>query len=469
LVFSSIEFLLYFLPVFFLLYWISPEKIKNVTLVSGSLVFYAYGEPVYIILLILSVYINYYIGLCLGNNRDYDKFEDSETEKEKKNSKSQRQKRMLIWTSVTLNVGALALLKWHVGGFAFPLGMSFYTFQILAYHFDVYRGVVEREGSLLAFATYITMFPKLISGPIGEYSVMQKELTKRRVTALQVQDGLKVFAVGLGLKVLLADRVGILWHEIQVTGFESISTPLAWLGAFAYSMKIYFDFYGYSLMAIGLGRMLGFTLPKNFDNPYMAKSVREFYRRWHITLGKWFCRYVYIPLGGSHKKAWRTVCNLLVVWLLTAVWHGTTINFLLWGGILWVCIVLERVLLEPLLQMKFIEKCWRVFSHLYIWIIIPISWMCFAIAELDQLIVYLGRMFNVIPGIYIHAGDWIKALSNYGLLLGVSVVFCTPLPEKLYRKWKDSFPGICILAALFWLSIHRIMQEGNNPFMYFRF
>ena len=460
MIFNSIDFLFYFLPIFFLLYLISPDKVKNVTLVSGSLVFYAKGEPRYLLLLILSVYINYYVGLALGKSNRYNRFEyKAETD-----LKYRKRKRKLLTVAVIGNIGVLALFKMHVGDVSLPLGLSFYTFQVLSYLIDVYHGTVKREGSLLQFATYITMFPKLISGPITDYGAVKDALSERKVTVEQLQDGLKLFTLGLGLKVLLADRVGILWHEVQVTGFESISTGLAWLAAVAYSMKIYFDFYGYSLMAMGLGQMLGFSLPINFKNPYMVRSVREFYRRWHMTLGSWFCRYVYIPLGGSHGGEMQTVRNLLIVWVLTALWHGTTANFLLWGILLWLCIVLERQV-----EKLGIGKHLSVLPHLYLWGIIPVSWMCFAITDVADLTVYLGRMFGATEGIYVRAGDWQTALGNYGILLLVAVLCCTPLLEKVYHKLKKSLLGSLLLGVLFWVCVHRIVQEGNNPFMYFRF
>lgn len=460
MVFNSIDFLFYFLPIFFLLYLLSPDKIKNATLLSGSLVFYAMGEPYYLVLLILSVYINYYVGLALGKSNRYNQFEyKAETD-----LRDRRRKRRLLFAAVIGNIGVLAFFKLHVGDVSLPLGLSFYTFQVMSYLIDVYRGTIKREGSLLGFATYIIMFPKLISGPITDYEAVKEDLSERKITAEQLQEGLKLFALGLGLKVLLADRVGILWHEVQVTGFESISTGLAWLAAIAYSMKIYFDFYGYSLMAMGLGHMLGFSLPVNFQNPYAAKSVREFYRRWHMTLGGWFCKYVYIPLGGSRGGEVQTVRNLLIVWVLTALWHGTTANFLLWGILLWICIVLERQV-----QKLGIGKRLSLLPHLYLWVMIPVSWMCFAITDTADLTVYLGRMFGATEGIYVRVGDWQTALGNYGILLIVAVLCCTPLLEKVYHKLKKHLLGSILLAVLFWVCVHRIVQEGNNPFMYFRF
>ena len=280
---------------------------------------------------------------------------------------------------------------------------------------------------------------------------------------------MKIFTMGLASKVLLADRIGLLWQEVQVTGFESISTPLAWIAAVAYSMKIYFDFYGYSLMASGLGRMLGFELPQNFRNPYMAASVRDFYRRWHMSLGRWFTKYVYIPLGGNRRGEFRTVCNLLAVWTLTSVWHGSKANFLIWGMLLWLAIVVERQL-----------KAWgagrwvkkgpaRVLSHLYVWAFIPITWVCFDITDIAQLQIYLGRMFHVFPGQVVGVGDWQKALTDYGGLFAAGAIACTPAVGNLFRKLKDTLPGIVLLAALFWLCIWRLQVEGCNPFKYLDF
>ena len=274
----------------------------------------------------------------------------------------------------------------------------------------------------------------------------------------------QLFILGLAAKVLLADRVGILWHEVQVTGFESISTPLAWLAAIAYSMEIYFDFWGYSLMAMGLGRMMGIELPANFRRPYMARSVRDFYRRWHMTLGQWFCRYVYIPLGGSRQGELRTIFNLLVVWMLTAFWHGAGWNFFCWGGLLWICIVLER----QLGRLKFVHKM-KVLPHIYLWLVIPMSWMCFAITDLSQLQVYLDKMLWLVPGFSGGYEDAWKALSTYGGLLLVSGLACTPVIEKLYHKWQDKLPVKVLLSGLFWYCIWRLLLEGNNPFMYFSF
>lgn len=305
--FNSIHFLLYFLPFFILGYYLTPAKAKNFVLLAGSLVFYTCGEPWYVLLLVMSVLLNFYSAKMIDR------------------IKVQGDRRAVFLMTLFVDVGILAFFKlspfmqkWMGGEIALPLGISFYTFQILSYLIDVYRREIPAEKSLISFATYAAMFPQISSGPIVYYSEISGALHGRRVTLKDLDSGLKTFVYGLGMKILVADRLAILWHELQTTGFVSISTPLAWLGAFSYSMQLYFDFYGYSLMAVGLGRMLGFKLPQNFNMPYMAKSIREFYRRWHMTLGRWFRKYIYIPLGGSRRGLAVTLQNLLIVWLLTS-------------------------------------------------------------------------------------------------------------------------------------------------------
>lgn len=461
MVFSSIEFLLYFLPIFLILYGITPAKYRNSTLLVGSLIFYALGDAKNFWILSCSIIVNYRIGLHLEPPR---KRNGKKIEKKQTHIQVNRQRKVLLAVTVAINMAVLFLCKYNLGNEKIPLGISFYTFQILSYLIDVYRGETPREQSFLRFSTYIAMFPQLLSGPIVNYGEVRRNLKARQFLAAGIQDGLKMFTMGLAAKVLLADRIGLLWQQVQTVGIESISCAYAWMGAIAFSMKIYFDFYGYSLMAKGLGRMLGFELPENFRHPYMANSVRDFYRRWHMTLSRWFCRYVYIPLGGSREGELRTVCNLFLVWLFTSLWHGFTPNFFLWGGLLWLCIVLERQL-----ERLGIGKQWKVLSHLWVWLFIPVTWMCFAITDLGQLGIYLGRMFGVVEGINVRANDWLAALEDYWYLIGVAFLACTPLVQKIYRKGKETLPGTLLLAALFWVCVWRITIEGNNPFMYFGF
>ena len=455
--------MLWFLPVFFIFYALTPNKLKNVTLLSGSMIFYALGEPEWLLFLMISVLVNFYIGQLVARPEQKGKRKTRRLRRQEKKCK-----RLLV-AAIIGNVGILALYKYIPGLGGLPLGISFYTFQVLSYLIDVYRGDQRKEMSFLCFATYIVMFPQLMSGPIVTYGEVRRELGRREFTLTGLQEGLKVFTAGLALKVLLADRIGILWNEVQITGFESISTPLAWMGAVAFSLNLYFDFYGYSLMAVGLGEMLGFELPRNFDEPYMACSVRDFYRRWHITLGRWFCRYVYIPLGGSRQGELRTVFNLFAVWLLTAVWHGGTVNFLAWGMLIFLLIVLERQAENIGISRVFEKGLLRVVPHLYLWVVIPVTWMCFAITDIPQLQVYLGRMFGAVEGIYVNAMDWKRAFETYWYLFGIGFVVCMPGTRRLFRKWKDSLPGILALVVLFWLCVWRLQVEGMNPFRYFDF
>lgn len=458
-------------------YWLVPGKLKNMTLLSGSLIFYAYGEPRYLPLLMLSILVNFLLGLRLGGRSSVRRVgpergrPEAEQRSENREKKLQlhRKRKLVLGIAVLYNVGMLAAFKYGKGVEHLPLGISFYTFQVLSYLIDVYRGKIKKEASFLKFATYIAMFPQLLSGPLVRYGEVREKLTVREFSARSVQEGLKVFTMGLAAKVLLADRIGLLWQEVQVTGFESISTPLAWLAAVAYSLKIYFDFCGYSLMAVGAGRMLGFALPENFRDPYMATSVRDFYRRWHMTLSKWFQEYVYIPLGGNRRGEYRTVCNLLAVWFLTSIWHGSTGNFLIWGMLLWLAIVTERQL-EGLGVLAALDRVpGKILSRLFVWAYIPVTWVCFAVTDLGQLQIYLGRMFHAGSGIRIAAGDWRTALTNYGLYFAAGLLACTPAPRKLFERFKNTWIGMALLAALFWLCVWRLEIEGQNPFMYLGF
>lgn len=460
MVFSSVEFLLGFLPIFLIIYYLTPIKYKNITLFAGSLFFYAYGEPHFVLLLLASMIVNYYFARFLIVQK--------------------RQKELLKKAGfvliVSLNVAMLAVFKWAPDGWGLPLGVSFYTFQVISYLADVYRGEIEAEHSFLKLGTYICMFPQLVAGPIVNYSEVSKQLNSPKVSVSDFDSGLKTFVWGLVMKVLIADRLAVLWNEISTIGYISISTPLAWMGAFSYSMQIYFDFYGYSLMAIGLGKMLGYSLPVNFKHPYVAGSVRDFYRRWHMTLGRWFTKYVYIPMGGSRKGMPRTLFNLLIVWILTSFWHGGSLNFLLWGMLLCFFIMAEKIVTailsqkkHPFLDSRGMRAITAVLQRLYVLAVIPVTWMCFAIPDIGSLKAYIGRMFAMVAGVNINPGAFADKLSKYGLLLIIAAFLCTPYAAKLFQKWKDRISGMLVLAALFWLCVWYIITMGNNPFMYFRF
>lgn len=471
MVFSSLTFLFAFLPIFLVLYYCSPAKYRNGLLFMGSLVFYGIGEPLYLCLIICSVLVNLGIGLLIDR------------------SGRLSGKRLWLITGLLYNFGLLFFFKYtnffleNINGvlrlchsstqlklleLTLPLGISFYTFQIVSYIVDVYRGKVEADHSVISLGAYLCMFPQLIAGPIVVYSDVRRELHKRTITIHNLDDGLKTFILGLGFKVLLANRVGTLWNEVCTIGFESISTPLAWLGSLAYSMQLYFDFCGYSLMAIGLGKMLGFTIPENFHHPYLSRSVTDFWRRWHITLGAWFREYVYIPLGGNRKGRIRTIVNLGIVWLLTGFWHGAAWNFILWGVFIFLLEILEKNLLLPVLNHKSIAA--HIFSHIYMILYILVSWTIFAISDFNQLAMYLARMFPFFGmGHTLNSYDFVKYLTDYSVLLICCILFCTAGPEKLYHRFKNKLGGIVIALIIFWYSVYYLAIGMNNPFLYFRF
>lgn len=450
MVFSSFEFLFRFLPVFLILYFIAPKKFRNAVLFLGSIAFYTYGEAQYVLLLLASVTVNYVIARNM-----YKTPEDGRG----------RRQAVLLVLALCYDFGMLFFFKYSGLTTKLPLGISFYTFQIAAYVIDVYRGIVPAEKSYVNLGTYLTMFPQLIAGPIVNYTEVSSRLKSRTVTVRDFEDGVRILVIGLGSKVIIADRVGMLWNNVQTIGFNSISTPLAWLGAVAYSMELYFDFAGYSMMAIGLGKMLGFQIPVNFRFPYISKSVTEFWRRWHITLGRWFRDYVYIPLGGNRKGRLRTMFNLFVVWALTALWHGAGYNFLIWGGMLLGFLFLEKLFLLPFLQKS------KVIGHIYLLLFVPVTWMAFTITDVHQLGIYLTRMF---PFVKAHTGmvnsmDYIKYLKDYDSLLVMGVLFATPVPAVIYGKIKRGLLGTLAIAVIFALSMYYLAVSANNPFLYFNF
>ena len=439
MVFSSFEFLFRFLPVFLLMYYVTPQKWKNAVLFAGSILFYTAGEAEYVVLLLASVVINYVFGRLMYR----DTYEG-------------RGKKQLILLIVALcyDFGVLFLFKYSGFMDKLPLGISFYTFQIAAYIIDVYRGRVPVEKSFIRLGTYVTMFPQLIAGPIINYSEVRMALCSRTVTFEQFESGLKTLILGLGAKVIVADRIGLLWNNIQAIGFESISTPLAWMGAFAYSIELYFDFSGYSLMALGLGRMLGFEFPKNFKHPYISRSVSEFWRRWHITLGRWFREYVYIPLGGNRKGKWS----------LTAVWHGAEGHFLIWGASLLLLLALEKAFL-----LQFLKKS-KILSHVYLVLVVPLTWMAFAIADVGQLGVYYARMFPFFGvGETVRQMDFLQYLKDYGPLFLMGIVFSTPYPTALYKVFEKKWLGSLAVIVVLGLSLYYMAVSTNNPFLYFNF
>ncbi|RGG48549.1 MBOAT family O-acyltransferase [Roseburia sp. AF20-18LB] len=471
MVFSSIAFIMYFMPVFFLVYYILPASYKNAWLFLASLGFYYYGvrgNPGYLLLMIMSVVVNFVAGKLIEEQ------------------KTKRARKAWLVVGIVYDLGWLILFKYlgflienlnalfgamHVKvqletwNLILPIGISFYTFQIISYLVDVYRRETKAEKSLISLGTYLCMFPQLIAGPIVNYHLIQEQLHKRKHSMVKVESGLKVFALGLAYKVLLANRVGHLWTEVTAIGYESISTPLAWMSIVAYSLQLYFDFYGYSLMAIGLGRMMGFDFPQNFNNPYMAVSMTDFWRRWHMTLGGWFREYVYIPLGGNRGGFAKTVRNMFVVWLLTGLWHGASWNFVLWGLLLFVLLFVEKAGLGKVLERH------KALGHIYMILWIPLSWLVFVITDLSQLGIYLQKLFPFFgsTGTVLFQGDYLKYGKTYGIYLVLGILFATGVQEKLLKKNKNRLWVILLLLALFWASVYCMYLGMDDPFLYFRF
>ncbi|MGN0141001.1 MAG: MBOAT family O-acyltransferase [Roseburia sp.] len=450
MVFSSFEFLFRFLPVFLLIYYVTPRKCRNLVLFTGSIVFYTVGEASYVLLLLASVVVNYVLGRLMYTGAA--------------EGRGGRQKVLLI-LALCYDFGMLFFYKYSGLAPHLPLGISFYTFQIAAYIIDVYRGNIPAEKSFIKLGTYLTMFPQLVAGPIINYSDVRARLNRRVVTVEDFEDGLKTLIIGLGAKVIIADRIGLLWNNIQSIGFDSISTTLAWMGAFAYSIELYFDFAGYSMMAIGLGKMLGFEIPINFRQPYMSRSVSEFWRRWHITLGKWFREYVYIPLGGNRKGKLRTFFNLAVVWALTALWHGAKPNFLIWGASLLVLLAAEKLFLQ-----RFLDKH-KLISHIYLLVVVPVTWMAFAIEDVGQLGIYMSRMFPFFTetAASVKNMDFVKYLGDYWGIFLMGIFFATPIPTAFYKVFKKKWLGNIGVSVILALSMYYLAISTNNPFLYFNF
>lgn len=457
MLFSSLLFIFQFIPIFFIIYYLIPERFRNLLLFLASLFFYAWGEPKFVVLILISILINYIAGRLIERNDSNEKI------------------RMLILIlSIIYNVGTLIFFKYinfiienvnHIIqgqitplNIVLPLGISFYTFQIMSYTIDVYKRVTKAEKSYINLGAYLCMFPQLIAGPIVVYTQVAEGLKKRSYTLKNIEEGLKIFVLGLGSKVLIANNVGGLWNDLEQIGYANMSTPLAWLGILSFALQIYFDFNGYSLMAIGLGKMLGFEFPQNFNYPYISRSVTEFWRRWHITLSGWFREYLYIPLGGNRKGKARTYFNLFVVWSVTGLWHGASWNFVFWGIYFFLLLSIEKLFLK-----KWLDKS-QVFSRIYTILAILISWMIFAITRLEDMKIYLSKLF-----LFSGKEDWIYYLRNYGIILVIGILFSTPFLKKWYEKQKNKAIGILLLTGIFLLSLAYLVDAAYNPFLYFRF
>ena len=460
--FSDLRFIFYFLPSFVLLHTLAPQRLRNVLLVAGSLVFYAVGAGARdTAVLCAVVLVNYLLGRWIGSERG-------------------ELRTGVLFLGVALNLGclfyfkylsaALRLLSLRTGAdFSFlrivlPLGISFYVFQSISYLADVHRETVAPERNLINFAAYLLAFPQLLIGPILRYGDVREALSGRTVRRSDLEEGFELFVIGLGLKVLLADQLSTLWAMLERIGFAYISTPLAWFGAVGYSLQLYFDFCGYSLMAMGLGRMLALPIPRNFDQPYLSRSVSEFYRRWHITLGTWFRDYIYIPLGGSRRGTARTFLSLAAVWVLTGLWHGATLNFLLWGVLLLLFIVLEK------LGLRYFLGRHALLSHLYLLFVIVQSWVVFRITDMHALRAYFCRLYPFFGGgTAPYPGDFVRLLSSYWHLFAIALFFCLPFPRRFYEKHRGSVLVWLPLLGVFFLSVYFIATASGSPFLYSRF
>ena len=453
MVFSSITFLFVFLPVTLVLYFLCRNTTyRNVILLIASLVFYAWGEPVYVILMLISILFNFYIGRDIEQNR----------------------KKSTLVFGIVVNLLILGYFKYagflvdsfnritglsvHMRELALPIGISFYTFQAMSYIVDVYRGGSHAQEKILPFAVYITMFPQLIAGPIVRYEDIEKQLVQRKVTGKAFSEGILIFVKGLAKKVILANCIGKL-HE-TILGMPNMSALSAWIGAIAYTLQIFNDFSGYSDMAIGLGRMLGFNFPDNFNSPYRSLSVTEFWRRWHISLGTWFREYVYIPLGGNRKGRVRQIINLLIVWMLTGLWHGAAWNFVVWGLYYGVLLIIEKFLFS-----KIQDKVPKAIRWAGTFFIVVIGWVFFFSNSITDAAVYIGRMFGVgCAGFDTNSLFW---LAGYAILLIVGFLAAV-FNKKMFKKVPAAFKWAgCII--LFVISVAFLISESYNPFLYFRF
>ncbi|MBS5583603.1 MAG: MBOAT family O-acyltransferase [Pseudoruminococcus massiliensis] len=465
MVFSSLIFLFVFLPFVLTLYYITPRRFRNLTLFIVDLVFYAWGEPWLVILMLFSILLNYTSGILIGINR------------EKKGLA-----RFIFILSVILNLGLLGFFKY--AGFigetlnmvmpflnipileiALPIGISFYTFQTMSYTIDVYKNTVKVQKNIITFGTYVSLFPQLIAGPIVRYEDVAEQLMHRKETLQGFTDGVKLFLIGLSKKVLLANEMGNLWDAVRESGTQSGALG-SWVGIIAYTFQIYFDFCGYSEMAMGLGKMFGFDFLKNFDYPYISKNITEFWRRWHISLGTWFREYVYIPLGGNRKGLYRQIINIAVVWFLTGLWHGASWNFILWGLYFGVLLMIEK-----LFMLKVLKKAPAIISHIYSIIIILFGWVLFYFENLNEMGIFLARMFG--SDGFMMSGDISVKIISYIPLLIVSAITSTPLISKLYHKIKSK-PILyvidnagCVLALL--LCTAALVSSDYNPFLYYKF
>ena len=470
MVFSSMIFLWLFLPIVLILYFISNNKFKNIILLLSSLLFYAWGEPKYIILMLISIIMNYIFGMLIDKYRKKDK--------------------LFLTLAIILNLGLLGYFKYYnffttninkifshemfgVKNIILPIGISFYTFQILSYVIDLYRREIKVQKNIFNLALYVSFFPQLIAGPIVKYKDIEDEINDRKVDLELFASGVRKFVYGLGKKVILANTLALIVDTIYSYDISQLNTPIVWLAAISYTLQIYFDFSGYSDMAIGLGRMFGFHFPKNFNLPYISQSITEFWRRWHISLSTWFKQYLYIPLGGNRKGKIRTYINLFIVFFATGLWHGASWNFVVWGGVFYgTILVIEKLFLKKLLD----KNKFKVLNHIYVMLIVIVGWVLFRAEGLSKALDIIRLMFSFdFKTIYIFMPTIIN--KRVILILLSAIILCGPAQkiilslhnkEKLKKFYINYFETITILLVLL-ISISELVASTYNPFIYFRF
>ncbi|WP_096466814.1 MBOAT family O-acyltransferase [Aneurinibacillus soli] len=467
MVFSSPIFLFFFLPLALFCYFFSPWRLKNVVLLLFSLVFYAWGEPMYVFLMLFSILMNYVYGIYIEKY-----FEQT------------RKKKAILFIAIVSNTALLGYYKYinffvdlvnqlfhtayHVKSVPLPIGISFYTFHAMSYVVDVYRSRNSQK-NLFNLALYITLFPQLVAGPIIRYHIIEHQLRERKLRLDQFADGIRVFIIGLAKKVLIANQMGIIADKIFTQPTDNMSTLLAWVGILAYTLQIYFDFSGYSQMAIGLGKMFGFEFPINFNFPYISRSVSEFWRRWHMTLGQWFRDYVYIPLGGGRVATWKVYRNLFIVWMLTGFWHGASWTFIAWGLYYGILISLEKAGLE-----KILAKCWMPVQHLYVLMIVMIGWVFFRADNFPYAASYIQAMFGLRSGPLVDE-QGLFYIIQYSPYFIAAIIGSMPFFDWIKAKlvsYKGAVYGVVSYVfyfGLFFETIFYLVTSTYNPFIYFRF
>ncbi len=472
MVFSSLPFLFRYLPIVLLLYFIVPRRLRSFVLYVASLIFYAWGEPIYVCLMIFSTIVDFVHGYLVHRFK-----EKNEIGKAK----------LTVASAMIINLSLLGFFKYSdflimninnltgssipLLNLALPIGISFYTFQTMSYTIDVYRGEAQVQKNIINFGVYVALFPQLIAGPIVQYKTIAKQLQERRENFDQFSYGVMRFMIGLGKKVLLANNIGLLWDTIKVMGTSELSVIGAWLGITAFAFQIYFDFSGYSDMAIGLGNMFGFRFLENFNYPYMSKSITEFWRRWHISLGSWFRDYVYIPLGGNRCGLSKQIRNIAIVWLLTGIWHGASWNFVAWGVYFGLLLVIEKFFL-----LKWLKKLPSVFSNIYAIFFVWIGWVIFAFDDLSVGINYIRSMLGFNDIAIINRGTCYLLL-NYGAIIIITILASTDFPKRLSIKLFGNYGEKQISAwvqgafiiGVFIVSVAYLVDASYNPFLYFRF